>query len=109
MNTLRISVLVLITSCVARGDWPQYHGPSFNNQSTERISAVWPQSGPPELWRTEFNTGFSSLAVAGGHAYTLVRREVDTVDNEGVVAVDADTGKEHWFQALGVANYRKGG
>jgi outer membrane protein assembly factor BamB len=108
-NATFLSLGLLMTSLAARSDWPQYHGPTFNNQSTETLASSWPESGPNEVWRAAFDTGFSSLAVADGRAYTLIRRAVDTVDHEGVVAVDADTGKELWFHPLCVARYRGGG
>jgi outer membrane protein assembly factor BamB len=101
--------ILALTPLLTSADWPHYHGPTFNNQSAEKIARFWPEAGPREVWRAELNTGFSSLAVAGGRAYTLVQRDVETVDHEGVVAVDADTGRELWFTPLCVATYRGGG
>lgn len=98
-----------LTPLLATADWAQYHGPTFNNQSTARIAQSWPTTGPKELWRTQLDTGFSSLTVADGRAYTLVQRDADTVPHEGVVALDAATGKELWFTPLCVAKYNKGG
>ncbi len=102
-------LLLLLGTTGVPADWPQYHGPTFNNQSPEKIAGVWPGGGPREVWRRPFNTGFSSLAVGGGRAYTLVRRNIDSVHQEGVVAVDAGTGKELWFQPLCAASYQGGG
>jgi outer membrane protein assembly factor BamB len=108
-TTMPLLLALGATSLAAHADWAQYHGPTFNNQSDEKIAPAWPKSGPEVLWRARFNTGFSSLSVADGRAYTLVRRAVDTVDHEGIVAVDAATGKELWFAPLCVAKYRGGG
>src|SRR5436190_6524107 len=77
-------------------DWPQYRGPKFNGTTSEKIPKSWPDGGPRQVWKTPLNAGFSSFAVAGGQAYTLVLREMDGVKNEVCVALDAGTGKELW-------------
>ena len=52
----------------------------------------WPETGPPVLWRASVGTGFSSLAVVGGRAFTLGNRNgVDTV-----YCLDASTGAILW-------------
>jgi outer membrane protein assembly factor BamB len=55
------------------------------------------------------NTGFSSFTVVENRAYTLIRREVDGTEREGIVALEAATGRELWFQALCPAIYQGGG
>ncbi|HRZ94552.1 MAG TPA: PQQ-binding-like beta-propeller repeat protein, partial [Candidatus Paceibacterota bacterium] len=55
------------------------------------------------------NTGFSSFAIAHGMAYTLVRREIDGLDQEVCLALDASSGKEAWASPIGRAKYDGGG
>jgi outer membrane protein assembly factor BamB len=90
-------------------DWPQYRGPSANGITSEKISTRWPASGPRQVWKAPMNAGFSTFAVAGGKAVTLVSRDVDNVKNEVCIALDADTGRELWAAPLGFAKYDGGG
>jgi outer membrane protein assembly factor BamB len=76
------------------GEWPQWRGPRRDGVSTETgLFTSWPKEGPRVLWRVHCSEGFSSLAVAGGRAYTLLRQ--DPV-HEAVVCWDAATGLELW-------------
>jgi outer membrane protein assembly factor BamB len=47
--------------------------------------------------------------VAGGKAFTVVERNVQGVQSEVCVALDANTGKELWATATGLAKYPGGG
>ena len=103
-------VLLLVAAPFARGeDWPQYRGPKLNGTTSEKIQKSWPEAGPRQIWKTPLNAGFSSFAVAGGRAYTLVLRNLEAVKNEVCVALDAETGKELWAAPLGFAKYDGGG
>jgi outer membrane protein assembly factor BamB len=53
--------------------------------------------------------GFSSFAVAGGKAFTLVLRRLENVPTEVCVALDAESGREIWAAPLGFAKYDGGG
>lgn len=90
-------------------DWPQYRGPNLNGVSAEKILKTWPAEGPREIWKTPLNAGFSSFAISGGKAFTLVLRPFDNVPNETCVALDAGSGKELWAAPLGFAKYDGGG
>lgn len=90
-------------------DWTQYRGPNHDGSSPEKIMTSWPANGPHELWKAPLNDGFSSFAVGGGKAFTLVKRAVDGADQEVCVALDAGSGKELWAAPLGVARYDHGG
>ncbi len=91
-------------------DWPQYHGPRCDRTSGERIALrSFPQGGPPCVWKVPSSAGFSSLAVAGGRAFTLVRRTIGGDEREVCVALDAAEGKELWATPLGQARYDDGG
>ena len=107
----RLPFLVLAASAgtLTAADWPQYRGPNANGTTSESIAKTWPASGPRQIWKTPVNAGFSSFAVAGGKAFTLVTRSVENVKNETCVALDAETGKELWAASLGFAKYDGGG
>lgn len=77
------------------GDWPQWRGPGRDGISAEKINAVWPAGGPAVLWRAAVGTGFCSIAVSQGRAYTLGNRN----DQDTVWCLDALTGKVRWRHA----------
>lgn len=107
MTPLFLGALATIDASAA--DWPQYRGPNANGTTAEAIQKTWPASGPKQLWKTPVNAGFSSFAVGGGKAFTLVTRSIDNVKNEVCVALDADSGKELWAVPLGFSKYDGGG
>lgn len=95
---------------VLAADWPLYRGPSGNGQSPETVSAnPWPAGGLRQVWKAPAETGFSSLIVAAGKAFTIVGRQMDGVPREVCVALDANDGKELWATPFGVARYDGGG
>lgn len=94
----------------SKDDWPQYHGADSNRISTGTIgSPKWAASGPKQLWKTDTNTGFSSFVVAEDKAFTAVRRELEGIEHETIVALNADTGKEIWAHPMGLTRYDGGG
>src|SRR5689334_20519596 len=94
---------------IAAEDWPRWRGPAFNGVSRETgWSASWPQEGPKRLWQASVGTGFSSVAVGGGRAYTT--------GNDGrqdtVYSFDAKTGAVVWkysYDAPVDPHYYEGG
>ncbi|HXJ58078.1 MAG TPA: PQQ-binding-like beta-propeller repeat protein [Verrucomicrobiae bacterium] len=90
-------------------DWPQYRGPQANGTTSEKVLATWPEQGPRQVWKTALNRGFSSFAVAGNRAFTLVSREMDGANREVCVALDAETGRELWVVPVGMAKFDGGG
>lgn len=94
---------------VQAADWPQYRGPSHDGKSPEKILTRWSADGPRLVWKTPTSTGFSSFAVGGGRAFTLVTREIEGVRREVCLALDAATGNELWASPLGPAKYNGGG
>lgn len=92
--------------CVAQS-WPQYRGPNgdgkidtdagFLNAGDAALKVLWKQPTP---------LGFSSFAIDGGKAITLVAREnADGVMAETCVAMDDQTGQEIWSYALSPTQY----
>jgi outer membrane protein assembly factor BamB len=73
------------------GDWPQWRGPRRDGIASEtKLLTQWPENGPRMLWKAESGSGFSSMAVADGRLFTLVRRG----ETEIVLCLDAETGSE---------------
>jgi outer membrane protein assembly factor BamB len=104
-----IAVLSVISALTAfAADWPAYRGPTHDGKSTEKMPA-WPANGPRALWKIPTPNGFSSFSVKDGRAFTLVLREVDGVNMEALIAVDAENGKELWSASFAPAKYDGGG
>ncbi len=101
-----VATLAAATSAQA-ADWTQYRGPNHNGSTTEKIAAKWPAGGLKALWKVPVVDGFSSFAVAGGKAFTVVGRELDGSAQEVCVALNADTGKELWAVPVATMRYIK--
>ena len=107
---LLLAVALPGSPSAAEGDWPQYHGPSGDRVAAGRgAPRAWSGGEAPVVWKQATPAGFSSFAVAGGSAYTLVAREVDGQAREVCVALDAASGAERWAAPLGSAEYDDGG
>lgn len=108
----RFAVMSLGWSAAVAGyaaDWPQYRGPNYDGSSPETgILKKWPSEGPRQVWKKPVNLGFSSFAISGGKAFTLEQRNIDGVDREVCLALNAATGKELWVYPIGVAKYDGG-
>lgn len=75
------------------GEWPQFLGPRRNGISSETgLVKSWTASGPKVLWRTPLGDGYSSVVVSQGRVYTLFSKG----DDELVICLDANNGKEIW-------------
>jgi outer membrane protein assembly factor BamB len=84
-----------LVSNVCAADWPQWRGPNRTGVSSEKVSVVWPAEGPKVLWRAAVGTGFSSVSVSQGRAYTMG----NTNNEDTVWCLDARTGKLLWHHA----------
>ena len=110
MKACLIAGLALGVAWAGRGaDWTQYRGPNHDGSSAEKIATTWPADGPRQVWKVPMTDGFSSITTGGGKAFTLVGRMVDSAKQEVCLALDANTGKELWAVALGIAKYEGGG
>jgi outer membrane protein assembly factor BamB len=110
MNTARFSAAALLIlgalqAGVSAADWSEYRGPSHDGITAEAINTAWPEGGPKALWKAPTPNGFSSFAVGGGEAFTIVGRD----GKEVCIALDAKTGKELWAVDTDVAKYAGGG
>jgi outer membrane protein assembly factor BamB len=93
------SLLLVIASAVVHAeDWPRWLGPNADGSSKETgLNLKWGEAGPKKLWEAEGGEGYSTIAVAGGKAITLVQRG----GKEFAVALDAKTGSPLWQTPIG--------
>lgn len=86
-------------------DWGAFRGPAGNGIIPAQ-NAKWSLK---QVWKSPTNLGFSSFAVAGGKAYTLVTGETDGNTGEVLVCLDEKTGKQLWSKPLSVIPKYDGG
>lgn len=81
------------TRNAAADDWPHWRGPRGTGIADETgWLDHWPDAGPAIAWKAEVGTGFSSVVVAEGRAYTM--GNADDIDT--VYCLDASTGATIW-------------
>lgn len=102
------AVALIFGSTTRATDWPQYRGAAHDGVSADRIKTQWDVDPPVEMWRVACSNGYSSFALAGGRAYTLVTRNNGTGDKETCIALDAETGAELWARPVGAGGYGGG-
>jgi outer membrane protein assembly factor BamB len=102
------SFLLTVSGLAANFDWPQWRGPNRDDVSKETgLLKEWPAEGPKRVWLFEnAGAGYSSFAIANGKLFTMGTRD----NNETLLALDANTGKELWAAPLGsIFNEKRGG
>jgi outer membrane protein assembly factor BamB len=82
----------LLAATSPAADWPQWRGLNRNGVSAESIGTSWAADGPKLLWRASVGTGFSSISVSQGRAYTMG----NTNNQDTVWCFDATNGKPLW-------------
>lgn len=90
-------------------EWTSFRGPNNNGTVPAPKVADWKKASIKTLWKTETPKGFSSFAVAGGKAFTIITGENDGNVGEVLLALDVRTGKEAWSKPLTVINKYDGG
>lgn len=91
------ATLLFAAPALLAADWPQYRGPKHDGKTPEAIRTDWPKDGPKVVWKASLGDSFGTFAVVGDRAYVMVSRG----DEEGLLCLDANTGKEQWFTAMG--------
>jgi outer membrane protein assembly factor BamB len=92
MKRCLIAAVAVLGSALFAADWPQWRGPNRDGVSSEKVSASWPAAGPKVLWRAAVGTGFSSISVSEGRAYTM-----GNLKNEDTVwCFEAGSGRVLW-------------
>jgi outer membrane protein assembly factor BamB len=91
------AAVLLVALCTAMpakaDDWPNWRGPERNGISAEKgWSSDWPANGPAILWKASVGTGFSSVSVANGRAFTMGNAD----SQDAVFCLNAKSGKEIW-------------
>jgi len=96
-----VSFVVLATGAYAVAeDWPQFLGANRNGVSTETgLIAAFPKEGADILWRQPVGVGMSNVAVAGDLVYTLFQ----DAEQQYIIALNVETGKEKWKVAVAPA------
>lgn len=97
LSLFSLAVIATASSTFA-ADWPHWRGPSYNGISAETDwNAQWPATGPKQLWKASVGTGFSSITVANGRAYTMGNfKSGDDTEEDFVFCFNAETGAEIW-------------
>jgi outer membrane protein assembly factor BamB len=91
-------------------EWPSFRGPNHDGTIAAPPVSDWKRVRFKKLWTTDTPTGFSSFAVAGAKAFTVVSGEDEGNPCEMLVCLDAKTGKEAWQKPLTIiAKYDGGG
>lgn len=90
-------------------EWGKFRGPNNDGTAPAAKVANWKDSTIKTVWKTETPTGFSSFAVAGAKAFTIVTGETDGNTGEVLVALDVLSGKEVWRKPLTVIGKYDGG
>jgi outer membrane protein assembly factor BamB len=93
------SVCFLACTVTWAADWPQWRGPNRDGVSPETsLLDSWPKGGPPLVWKTHgLGEGYASPAVSSGHLYIQGQQG----DEEFVLALDSNTGKQLWRAQTG--------
>ncbi len=99
MKKLLLSVVAFSLPAVA-ADWPQWRGPRRNGVSQETgLLKQWPKGGPKLLWQLpDVGEGYATPAVVGSRLFLLSNRGMD---NEFVVALSVEDGKQLWSARIG--------
>ncbi len=98
--SLSATCLILVSASGFCADWPQFRGPNRDGKSPETgLLKAWPEGGMTPLWVAQgLGEGYSSVAVAGGFAYTtgMVGEE-----HEGVLHAFDLSGNPRWHRRFG--------
>lgn len=95
--------LMISALTINAADWRQYRGAAVDGKTSEKLTTG--SRAPEARWKIAAANGFSSFAISGGRAFTLATREIEGVQRDVLLAVDADSGKELWAVTMSPAKY----
>ena len=98
-----VILIVLGAGNIAADSWPGLWGPARSGSTTGEFDSR--RGELAVLWRRPVDGGYSEVAVANGHAFTLELRGAA----DYVVSLDALTGREHWSVRIGPTYRGHGG
>ena len=89
--------------CANAADWPQWRGPNRDGICRETgLLKSWPQEGPKiALELTGLGKGYSSVAIVAGKLYTMGDIEVESKNQQCVLAYDLSTRNRLWAAPVG--------
>lgn len=91
---LIMSLMVMLTASISiADDWPNWRGSNYDAISKETNWNAAALDNPVIAWKAEIGTGFSTICVANGKAYTSGNINNDT---DVIYCFDAITGNEQW-------------
>ncbi|HEX3871157.1 MAG TPA: PQQ-binding-like beta-propeller repeat protein, partial [Pirellulales bacterium] len=109
MFRIALATIIGLSSSAQAADWPNWRGPRHDGISRETDwTSDWMASEPKELWGVGVGTGFSSLAISDGRAFTAGHND----GQDTVFCLNAETGKLKWkhsYPAPLVDNLHEGG
>ncbi len=87
--------LLLVSAPICAADWLQWGGPNGDyTVNVKGLAEVWPEGGPPRLWKRPLGEGYPSILYKDARLYTMYRDPES--GEEVVVALDAGTGETIW-------------
>ena len=100
--TRRLSLLIVVCGASLSmslqaqraADWTQWRGPNRDGAAPFTVPPSWPEK-LTQKWKLEVGTGYATPIVVGNRVYVFARQG----ENEVMMALDADTGKEVWKNA----------
>ena len=98
-----VAAILVIGSLAHAADWPQWRGPDRTGaiEGGPALADAWPKEGPVKVWESEplqcgSPGGCASPVVADGRVYVYATEQKDGKKTEGVLCLDAATGKTLW-------------
>lgn len=85
---------VACSAALASSDWPQWRGPHRDGLAEPDSAKTWPER-LRQVWNVPVGEGHASPIVVGKRAYQFGRLQ----DQETLVSLDLDTGKQLWKQS----------
>src|SRR5687768_16547484 len=96
-GTRALVMLGALLSPAHAQDWPGLRGPRFDGSAAPGSGFGAGDGAMVVRWRVKLGSGYSGVAVSGGHAVTLFSDGTKDV----LAAFDVASGKERWRVVLG--------